>query len=93
VAEPETKTLQEMAKRAKAFSGKAYCPDSKFCVGAVVLTDDGQMHEGYNVENASFGLTICAERNAIFHSVARARQKIVAIVIYAPTPSAGCAVK
>jgi cytidine deaminase len=86
MAEPETKTLQEMAKRAKAISGKAYCPYSKFRVGAVVLTDDGQMYEGCNVENASYGLTICAERNAIFHMVAQARQKIVAMVIYTPTP-------
>jgi cytidine deaminase len=92
MAEPDTKTLQEMAKRAKAISGKAYCPYSKFRVGAVVLTDDGEIYEGCNVENASYGLTICAERNAIFHMVARAGQKIAAIVIYTPTPkpSAPC---
>ena len=92
MAEPDSKTLQEMAKRAKAISEKAYCPYSKFRVGAVVLTDDGQMLEGCNVENASYGLTICAERNAVFQMVARAKQKIVAVVIYTPTPkpSAPC---
>ncbi len=92
MAEPNEKTLQELAKRAKAVSGKAYCPYSKFRVGAVVLTDDAQMFEGCNVENASYGLTICAERNAVFQMVARAKLKIVAVVIYTPTPkpSAPC---
>jgi cytidine deaminase len=55
-------------------------------VGAVVLADDGQMFEGCNVENASYGLTVCAERNAVFQMVARAKQKIVAVVIYTATP-------
>jgi cytidine deaminase len=88
----DTKTLQEMAKRAKSISENAYCPYSKFRVGAVVLTIDGQMIEGCNVENASYGLTICAERNAIFQMVSRAKQTIAAVVIYTPTPkpSAPC---
>jgi cytidine deaminase len=92
MTEPDTKILQEMAERAKAISAKAYCPYSKFRVGAVVLTEDGQMFEGCNVENASYGLTICAERNAVFQMIARAKQKIVAVVIYTPTPkpSAPC---
>jgi cytidine deaminase len=90
--EPDPKVLAELAKRAKSISEKAYCPYSKFHVGAVVLTEDGQMYEGCNVENASYGLTICAERNAIFHMVAQSKQKIVAIVIYTPTdkPTAPC---
>ncbi len=90
--EPDSKTLEEMTKRAKSVSERAYCPYSKFRVGAVVLTDDGQMFEGCNVENASYGLTICAERNAVFQMVARSRQKIAALVIYTPTskPSAPC---
>ena len=86
MAEPDDQTLQEMAKRAKASSEKAYCPYSKFRVGAAVLTHDGQMFEGCNVENASYGLTICAERNAVFQMVARAKQKIAAVVIYTTTP-------
>ncbi len=72
--EPEPKVLEELAKRAKRISEKAYCPYSKFRVGTVVLTDDGQMYEGCNVENASYGLTICAERNAIFHMVAQSKR-------------------
>ena len=92
MAELGNKTLQEMADRAKAISENAYCPYSKFRVGAVVLTGDGQMFEGCNVENSSYGLTICAERNAVFQMVARAKQKIAAVVIYTPTPkpSAPC---
>lgn len=86
MADLDPKTFQEMANRAKAISEKAYCPYSKFRVGAVVLTDNGQMYEGCNVENASYGLTICAERNAIFQMVAQSKQKIVAVVIYTPTP-------
>ena len=92
MGEPDDAALQEMAARAKRASEQAYCPYSKFRVGAVVLTDDGQMFDGCNVENASYGLTICAERNAVFQMAARSRQKIVAIVIYTPTPrpSAPC---
>ncbi len=86
MSEPDDKTLKEMAKRARAASEKAYCPYSKFRVGAVALTDGGQMFEGCNVENASYGLTICAERNAVFQMVAGAKQKIAALVIYTPTP-------
>lgn len=87
MADPDSKTLHEMANRARVISKNAYCPYSQFRVGAVVLTDDNQMYEGCNVENASYGLTICAERNAIFHMVAQSRQKIVALVIYTPTPN------
>ena len=90
--EPDSKTLEEMTKRAKSVSERANCPYSKFRVGAVVLTDDGQMFEGCNVENASYGLTICAERNAGVSMVARSRQKVAASVILTPTskPSAPC---
>lgn len=83
----DPQTLSELTRRARAASAAAYCPYSKFPVGAAVLTDDGQMFDGCNVENASFGLTICAERNAIFQMVARGRRNIVAVVVCTPTPS------
>lgn len=87
MARPTQKTLQELTKRAKAVSDKAYCAYSRFRVGAAVLTEDGAIFEGCNVENASYGLTICAERNAVFQMVARGKQTIAAVVIYTPTPT------
>jgi cytidine deaminase len=85
-------TLEKMVLRAKEISKRAYCPYSKFPVGAVVLANTGDLFEGCNVENASYGLTICAERNAIFHMAAMGQLKIAAVVIYTPTPkpSAPC---
>ena len=78
--------------RAKAASDRAYCPYSGFRVGAAVLTTSGDTFVGCNVENASYGLTICAERNAVFAMVAAGGRDIAAVVVYTPTiaPSAPC---
>jgi cytidine deaminase len=77
---------QRLAEAARAASTHAYCRYSNFRVGAAVLTRDGAIARGCNVENASFGLTICAERNAIFRAVADGASAIVALVLYTPTP-------
>ncbi len=61
----------ELADAARRGAAHAYCPYSRFRVGAAVLTDDGRISWGCNVENASYGLTICAERNAVFQAVAQ----------------------
>lgn len=89
IPEAQREALTAAARRA---SERAYCPYSRFRVGAAVLTDDGTIVSGCNVENASYGLTICAERNAIFHAVALGHVRIVAVAIYTPTPipSAPC---
>lgn len=64
---------------------KAYAPYSKFYVGAAVLFDDGQVVTGCNVENVSYGLTLCAERNALSTAVAQGvNSKIVKIAIASP---------
>ena len=67
---------------------RAYAPYSRFAVGAAVLSADGSIHTGANVENASFGLSICAERNAIFRAVADGARAIDAILVYTPTADA-----
>jgi len=61
---------------------KAYAPYSKFHVGAAALTKQGNIVQGCNVENASYGLTVCAERNCISHAVINGEQSFQMIVIY-----------
>lgn len=70
----EREQLLEAAKQALL---RAYAPYSNFYVGAAVLTDQGQIFTGCNVENASYGLTICAERSAIFTAVQKTHGKLV----------------
>ncbi len=71
----------------------AYAPYSHFQVGAAVLTASGEIYAGCNVENASFGGTVCAERNAIGAAVVAGAKEIVAITVYTdtdvPTPPCG----
>jgi cytidine deaminase len=88
---PERK-LREMISVAKAASQKAYCPYSHFPVGAAVLASDDEIMSGCNIENASYGLTMCAERTAIFKSVSRGQTALRGIVVYTPTltPTAPC---
>ena len=76
---------QELRAAARAASRNAHCPYSRFPVGAAVRTVDGRVFRGCNVENASFGLTICAERNAIFQAVAAGARDIVAVAVYTST--------
>jgi cytidine deaminase len=72
------KELLAAARRARA---KAYAPYSGFHVGAVVLGANGRIYSGCNVENASFGLTCCAERNAIFAMVAAGETRIRELLV------------
>lgn len=78
---------QALTAAAKAASARAYCPYSQFAVGAAVQTADDRVFSGCNVENASYGLAICAERNAIFRAVAEGARDIVAVAVYTPTPA------
>ena len=70
---------------ARAASAHAYAPYSRYRVGAAVLTDDGRTFAAANVENASYGLSSCAERNAIFAAVSAGVRSIVAVAIHTPT--------
>ena len=65
---------------------KAYVPYSKFPVAALLIDENGNKHKGVNVENASFGLTLCAERNAITTAVTENMQKIKVLVVTGNTP-------
>jgi cytidine deaminase len=67
----------QLLDAAKQALHRAYAPYSNFHVGAAVLTDQGQIFTGCNVENASYGLTICAERSAIFTAVQKTHAKLV----------------
>lgn len=75
------KLLMEKAKKA---SKKSYSPFSKFAVGAAVLAKNGKIYTGCNVENSSFGMTICAERCAIFKAVSEGVREILAVAIFSP---------
>lgn len=79
--------LPSVVAAAKDASQWAYSPYSKFRVGAAVVSEDGEVFTGCNVENASYGLTICAERNAVFAAVAKGMDSIASVVIYTPTPT------
>ena len=70
--------LIEKALEAKK---KAYAPYSNFHVGSALSTADGQIFVGCNVENSSYGLTVCAERNAIFHAVSQGHCTFDTIVV------------
>jgi len=76
-------TLIAAAKEASRF---AYCPYSSFPVGAALLGADGQVYTGCNVENASYGLTLCAERNAVAAMVRGGARAMSIVVVYTPTP-------
>jgi len=79
------KNIEKLIKSAKQAVKYAYAPYSKFKVGTAILTDKGKIFSGTNIENASYGLTICAERVAIFKAVSEGEKKFKALAIYTNT--------
>lgn len=85
----------KLLKAAADTTGKAYAPYSRFPVGAAVMTADGAIFTGCNVENASFGLTNCAERTALFSAVTAGKKDFLAMAVVAeeidmPYPCGAC---
>lgn len=74
---------QELMRRAESASRQAYAPYSDFAVGAAVLCPDGSVFTGVNVENASYGLTVCAERNAVAAAVSAGYTRFEAVAVWA----------
>ena len=89
MTELETQKLMDCAIKARE---NAYSPYSHFAVGAALLCEDGTLFEGCNIENASYGLTNCAERTAIFKAVSEGHTKFKALAVVADTegPCAPC---
>ncbi|MGN6649396.1 cytidine deaminase [Trinickia sp.] len=87
-------TLEQLFERAKKARESAYAPYSKFKVGAALLTKDGRVFDGCNVENASYGLCNCAERTAFFSAIAAGcgRDAFAALAVVGDTegPIAPC---
>ena len=86
---------KNLIKKAVAAMRRSYAPYSRFCVGAALLTREGRVFQGCNVENASYGLTLCAERAAVGAAVAAGYRHFTAVAIVssgqtAPMPCGAC---
>ena len=83
----ELKTLLEAARRARR---QAYAPYSRFPVGAAVVGTSGKIYTGANVENASYGLTVCAERIAIFKAITAGESALSAVAVVTSSGGSPC---
>ncbi|XP_029833950.2 cytidine deaminase isoform X1 [Ixodes scapularis] len=81
VLDMDDKTVQKLVHLSQEVRANAYCPYSQVQVGAALLCEDGTIYTGCNVENASYGLTICAERTAIVKAVSEGRRYFKAMAV------------
>jgi cytidine deaminase len=91
---PSKADLDRLLTHARAVRSRAYAPYSKYRVGAAVLTRSGHVFAGCNVENSTFGATICAERSAVSAMVAAGHLDLVAcaVVTAGPRPGSPCGI-
>jgi cytidine deaminase len=83
-------SIEELIAQAQAARERAYVPYSRFAVGAALLARDGRVFTGCNVENASYGLTVCAERVAVFKAVSEGVRDFAAIAVVSATGATPC---
>ena len=80
----------ELAKLASSAREMAYAPYSQFKVGAALLSQDGKTYTGCNIENASYGLSMCAERVAVFKAVSEGQKSLSAIALSTSSSASLC---
>jgi cytidine deaminase len=92
VRELDEATVDEMLRNARDLLPRAYAPYSGFHVGAALLDGDAAIRTGVNIENASYPLSVCAERNAVGSMIASGERRILAVAVAtdAPTPTPPC---
>ena len=82
--------IDRLARLAYEASKRAYVPYSHYAVGAATLSASGKVYSGCNIENASYGLTVCAERTAVWAAVAAGEREIVAVAVATPNGAPPC---
>jgi len=92
---PADEVVRDLLERARAAAAHAYVPYSTFPVGAAIMTASGDIFTGANIENASYGLTCCAERTAVLTAAAAGHRAVTTVAVTAPkvetvTPCGAC---
>lgn len=90
MSEPTQDQIDELVAAAIAVRSNAYAPFSKFYVGAAILDNEGRVFSGVNVENSSYGLTICAERTAAGAAITAGAKEFIAVAVATPGAAAPC---
>lgn len=85
-----TEERNDLIHRALAVRHRAYAPYSNYAVGAALLTNDGEVFEGVNIENASYPLSICAERTALFQAISHGKRGFRAIAVATDNGGSPC---